>query len=390
MTSISHAVVAFDEKRKSVVSPNGFKPDPNSPFFMSTPEFQALQTYCESAKKLPTTADELVARITGMTAAGAKEFPDMLAAYAIVKNHCAEFTSETFPKTVSLAATISRYGRECSETYFPALIETIQKWQSETDPGKQNIYQRKVDGILKNRADQAQEHANNAKSVLDLVVEFLDQTKSDKNTLEPIQKKYHDKYEKEGGIIADLKRQLKEAQDAIDKLNDEYKQDVIVASTTPTYGWVWPFGTIAAAVVAGVYGKRATAALDRIEGWKKKKGSLSDELQKDTDLVAQLTLADNSVKGLLEALNGALPVLEKMQGIWQSLHDDIAGVVGTLTEAKKADVWVKDNIVDAAAKQWKAVSDAADNYRVNAFVTFKALDQISKSDVKGIRTGTTD
>ena len=63
--------------------------------------------------------------------------------------------------------------------------------------------------------------------------------------------------------VAQIKQELAEASDALQAANDEYAHDVTVAATTPTYTWVWPFGTIAAGVVAGDYGKKATDTFGR-------------------------------------------------------------------------------------------------------------------------------
>jgi hypothetical protein len=365
----------------SVVGPGDFAPDPNSPFFMSRPEFQSLQTYCDDAATLPTTPDELVSKI-GISRETAATFQDMLDAYSAVQKHCANFSSVTFPKTVSLASMVAQYGLVCSQTYLPALILTIQEWQDETDPVKMARYQKKVDAILTQLASMARQYAAEADSVQAMVGDFLAQTTLDKNTLEPIQKKYHDKYEAEGGVIADLQQKLKDAQGMIDSLNDEYKKDVTIACTTATYAWLFPAGTIAAAVVAGVYGKRAQDALDQIHSWEETRDQESVELQKDINLMADLHLADHSIGGLLDALRGALPIIRKIRGIWGAIHDDIAAVAGTLIDARKADLWVKDNVVDAAARQWKAVSDAADNYRINAYITTTTVTQIKSSDPK--------
>ena len=69
-----------------------------------------------------------------------------------------------------------------------------------------------------------------------------------------------------------LNDDIAETQRELDKASADYNYDVTVAATTPTYAWIFPFGTIPAVVVAGVYGKRATDAY-------KKMGECRDQIK---------------------------------------------------------------------------------------------------------------
>ena len=60
------------------------------------------------------------------------------------------------------------------------------------------------------------------------------------------------------GSVANLNKKIKD-------FRAEYDHFVVVAATSPTYVWVWPFGTIAAAAVATAFGIKASQKLKDIE-----------------------------------------------------------------------------------------------------------------------------
>ncbi len=70
-------------------------------------------------------------------------------------------------------------------------------------------------------------------------------------------------------LLAQLIGQIQSAAATIEDLWAEYKHDVIVASTTPTYAWIPFYGFIAGPVVAGVFGAKAVEALNQIHNLEK-------------------------------------------------------------------------------------------------------------------------
>ncbi len=66
-------------------------------------------------------------------------------------------------------------------------------------------------------------------------------------------------------LLSQLIGQIQSAAVSIEDQWAEYKHDVIVASTTPTYTWVPFYGWIAGPVVAGIFGAKAVEALKQIQ-----------------------------------------------------------------------------------------------------------------------------
>jgi len=115
-----------------------------------------------------------------------------------------------------------------------------------------------------------------------------------------------------------------------DENQKEYDHDVVVAATTPTYGWMFPLGTIAAATVAGVYGSRAVAALNKI-----KDAKLRIEAEKE-DLKITLTIRGVQKQALYgigkakDHCNAAIKESEVVQSAWYSINGDLDGVAKQL------------------------------------------------------------
>ena len=106
--------------------------------------------------------------------------------------------------------------------------------------------------------------------------------------------------------------------------------DVVVAATTPTYVWVWPFGTIAAAVVAGVYGDKAVKALERSRAAQQEINNLSDKLAADAQLMIAINTTEGGITNILDPLNAALPIIQKIQGVWGAIADDLNTIINTI------------------------------------------------------------
>jgi hypothetical protein len=333
---------------------------------MSTSDLLDVQRYCDAATYLPQTTDDLVKQLD-ISASDAAQFQDMLDAYKVMSDHCQDFKMNTFKQMPLLADDVANYGLKAVSTYYPALNMVIAKWQDGTMAP--DLAKAKFVAILATLKQEVVDNASKASAMQAKVAAFTDQTKKDQDVLTPIKAKYDAKYDGEGGLIAQLKTQIQGDSDQIDYWNKEYQKDVTIACTSATYAWIFPEGTIAAAVVAGVYGKKATDALDQVHHFQDDLAAATAQEQVDITLMADLHIASKSIGGILDALEGALAVLVRMEGIWNTLAGDITAIGATLDAAGGDAVIIKDLDIDAAIEQWNVVVTEAKNYSVNAFVT---------------------
>jgi hypothetical protein len=364
------AAAPSEDKPNLGPSPD-IKPNPNSPFFMSTTEFQTVQCYIEAGATLPVSADEAVVKL-GVDPSDGPHFQDLWDAYKQVQVHCLDFRQNIFPRTVNLAADLSAYGAHKVPVFYGALTKILQQIEAGTLPN--DTGQKQVEQILASLLTTAQDEAKQAADVAKQIQGFIDQTVKDKAFLDPIYNKYKtefDGYEGDGGLIAEYRKRASDDQGLIEYWNSEYRKDVTIACTTATYAWIFPAGTIAAAVVAGVYGARATEALKHVDEYREQLADVESKLRSAILMDHDLDLVNTSLDRLITQLTAALPIVQKVMGIWNGLAGDISSIITTIkSDVSGMPTFIAQLGVQEAIDQWKAVAEEADQYRVNAFVVY--------------------
>ncbi len=342
-------------------------------FTMSKPEWIAIQNYVNDGLSLPTTIDQFRNQLGSGAPADLSDFNKLIVAYDSVNQHCSTWQTSTFPNTVSLASDIYEYGANKVPVYYPAIVEEANVLSTNpNDPGAKEA----LAAILGDLQQTAGGYAAKAKASSDAIKLFAEQMTADQNTLvgtpvaPGLQQYYTDKYGKTSAEVAQFNQELVGYRLALAGDQAEYRHDCIVAETTPTYAWIWPFGTIAAAVVAGEYGHKAVEALGRINDDEANIARISAALAADANLISALTLATGGIANIATALAAALPAVQKIQGVWQGMSDDIAAIVKMIdTDIRKVPPIIMSLGVDEAVTAWSNVAQAANVYRVNAYVT---------------------
>lgn len=347
-----------------------------NPFLLSSAEWLAIQVYVNDAVSLPTNTDAFQKSLgPDAPPINTADFKSLIDCYATINAHCKEWQDTTFPASINLAGDIVAYAQK-APIYYGAINTVAQKLV--TNPNDTQS-QAALKAIIDNLAASATTYQGNAQHVADMISTFANQTASDKNTLlgpdgsgkeSGLMKQYMDKYGSSSVEVKSLIDQL----DGLNKLlvadTAEYNHDVIVAATTPTYGWFFPFGTIAAAIVAGIYGDKAVKALDRIHAEQAKIATLSAQLQADANLVADLALANKGITQISTEITNALPVIQKIQGIWGAIATDLTNIGNIIQNDIAQALPIIMNLgVDEAITAWQKLGTEADSYRVNAYIT---------------------
>lgn len=348
-------------------TPNG------RPFLMSRTEWITVQTYVIDVLALPTTTDAFGKSLGPGAPSDLSDFKPLIGAYSTMRDHCEVWQNETFPATISLATDIANYGSSKAPVYYPPILKEANILTN--DPNNAQAKQA-LTAILDNLSQQAKDYQTKAGAVAAAVKTFADQTQADRVTLVGtdgkggLSKVYNDKYGATSQDVQDATKEIAAQKLVLKGANDEYNHDVVVAATSPTYAWVWPVGTIAAAVVAGIYGKRATEALDRARAAQSKINTLSDKLAADANLMVAINAAELGMNSIIQALSAALPVVQKIQGIWGAIAGDLDNIVNLIeTDIRQALPVIMNLGVDEAVTAWKNVAAEANDYRVYANVT---------------------
>lgn len=350
-------------------------------FALSKTEWIAIQTYVNDGLSLPTTLAQFKNSLGSGAPSDLSDFQQLITAYAAINGHCTTWQQTTYPTTVSLASDVYDYGTNKVPVYYPAILKEAQILVN--DPTNQDAAAA-LKAILDNLQGQAQKYQQRAQAAFQAAKQFADDTQADENTLigpqanAGLKKYYNDKYGATSQDVTNLTADLAAQRVALAGDQAEYRQDVIIAATTPTYAWIFPYGTIAAAIVAGIYGHKAVEALDAVHADQAKIDTLNAELAADANLINAINLATNGISGIVLALQAALPVLQKIEGIWGAIADDIGSIVSLIdTDIRQVPPIIMNLGVDEATKAWYNVAQAANQYRVNAYVTVSGGPQAS-------------
>jgi hypothetical protein len=223
---------------------------------------------------------------------------------------------------------------------------------------------------LQNLSYNAKGYADHADLVAQGMKTFAEQSFQDQqNTIKPLLVKYEKEFGDQSPEIKQLNDELITVKDELKNWNNEYEHDVIVSSTSATYAWIWPFGTVAAAVVAGVYGKKAADALKKVHECQAKIDNISTELQSHAILLLDLQRIHRDLGDISEKLNNALPIIQKIQGIWTAIHTDLEDIMRIIEEdINQVPAIIKSLGIDEAIQAWNKIAKEADDYRVNAYI----------------------
>ena len=355
-----------------VIATPGVKEGPA--FSLSSTEWITIQTYVLDALNLPITMDEFKKKLGSGAPEDMSDFTQLVNAYVNINKHAKTWNEDTFPASVSLASDIYNYALQAPTYYNPILPLAKRLVDNPDDKAAKDELIAILDVLIKS----ANQYHDNAAAVAKKIQTFAEQTQKDKTTLSGtdgkggLQKYYDDEYGSKSSEVQALTKEVKAQKDILDAANAEYNYDVVVAATTPTYAWVNILGLIAAAVVAGIYGDKAVKALEKAHAAQQKINNLNEKLAADANLMIAIHLAENSLSNILDPLNAALPVIQKIQGVWGAISDDL-GNISTLikTNIQEALPIIMNLGVEAAIKAWTAVGKEADAYRINAYVTVK-------------------
>ncbi|HEU5003916.1 MAG TPA: alpha-xenorhabdolysin family binary toxin subunit A [Actinomycetota bacterium] len=342
-------------------------------FALSKPEWIAVQTFVTNGLALPTNDTEFRNSLGAGAPSSLADFQRLITCYQSIYGHCTTWQGDTFPKSVTLASEVYEYGTSKAPVFYPPILKEADILSK--NPGDDGAKEA-LKAILDNLSQTAGGYATRAADVQKDIQAFADGTAADQTTLigpdgqGGLLKYYNDKYGSASAEVEALTKDIAAQRIVLQSANDEYDHDVIVAATTPTYAWVWPIGTIAAAVVAGIYGDKAVKARERAQAAQGKIDTLTDQLTADANLMTAIHSATFGLTSISGNIAAALPVIQKIQGVWGGIADDLKAIVRLIdVDIRQVPPIIMGLGVDEAMKAWFNVAQAANAYRLNAYVT---------------------
>lgn len=287
--------------------------DQKSPLWLA---WRQLQVYATWTERLPTDEAHFTA-LMGKSPVGYDFFVPQQEANKAVGEASTKFLRTTYNGIVNFANSMLSY----AENLSPNDNKLLNSVKELLDAGK------KADALtlLTDLQDMADA---NRKRAGELQVELSDY----KSKLSPALAKFK-------AAEAALEKDSKTNKDTLDKLSGdenvegsianlnkkvkdfraEYDHFVVVAATSPTYVWVWPFGTLAAAAVATAFGIKASQKLKEVEK------AMDDAAKLNLDLSAAnsaRTIFTVSHEGLTNAEKFTAQAIDNLgivQDAWGSL-----------------------------------------------------------------------
>ena len=333
-----------------------------------------LQTYLLNGKLLPTEESEFM-KLLDIPSEEKDKFNNLLVFYREVQAHCSSFFDGGFTDSVSLASDLVDYAGKV-DVYYPGLLKVVEdvlngKMTEETG-------ERKINAILDDIIASLKKYIERCQSIMDSVDAFYKQTLGDLQKLQGadgksgLLKEYSTEYNLESETLESLQEKYENFSKELSEARADYEYNVIVAATTPTYAWVFPFGTIPAIVVAGVYGDRAVKSKNKLDK------AIADlaMTSKRINLFIALQAASTQLEELARNMRGAMEPVQKLKGFWTAMRDDLLNLKKSGENVEKMAWIIKDLGLEEHMNKWKALAVRADEYRLSAFI----VDIIKTSD----------
>ncbi|KAL1714238.1 hypothetical protein EV715DRAFT_209983 [Schizophyllum commune] len=335
-----------------------------------------LLKYVWAGVLLPVTPEDYQKRLqlsTDIVTKLSNVITPLVAAYKTCSANCTTFKSTTYPSIVAIANDVYSYaqnaGGTAQDSYYANIWQAIRSLANATSPTQAQQLIATINGLIDTQVTDIANIKAKAEQVVNDLITFQDQTAGDQTTLKTNLDAVAAALKTEDGDLATLEKMLADNKAQLTSDEADYEHDKIVACTTLTYFWAGPIGLIAAAVVAGIYGKKAADLADKIDEMRSlitdEEGKVSDE----KSLLADLNAVDADLTSFYASLDPAITALKDMITVWDNISTQLTNlksiVANDVQKATAATAALNDAILVA---KWNALKEAVDKYRQAANV----------------------
>jgi hypothetical protein len=337
---------------------------------MSNKSWLSLQTFLNNAKQLPSTLATLKIKMGSGAPTDMSDFQKLVTLYAQIQAEGTSFTNTTYPLIVSLASDIYDYNSSIGVCYnaLNTIVKAINK-AGGVATSAQTTEIKETFGYL---AGKVQPFITKAGTVKTDLQSFVSQMETYSDTLSTYQSYYNTEYGSKSTAVKSLLSELATNISALKGYQDEYNHDVTVAATAATYAWIWPMGTVAAAIVAGTFGAKATAAKNKINATTATIKSLNAQDQADTNLMTDLNVVTNGISTIKSEMTSAVGIIEGIEGNWTAISADLGNIENQLSTGGTIPGFLLEGTYDTLISEWSTLAGLCNTFRQNAFVTINA------------------
>ena len=224
-------------------------------FLLSEEEWIKLNMLARSASTLPVTQESMRKRFyMSNYVAFDGVYQDLLSNYQNINHISSDWLGDSGyrDKMITLVENLIEYSHEVNDSSTGMLQQTQLIVEAAENADYLAFERAKADllAILEAMLEDATRYYQDADSLGNGLTDFINSLDVQVQDLDRLQSSNQDILENDGSEASGEIDALKQR---IDELNSEYRKWVTVAATTPTYAWIFPFGTIAAISTAGAF-----------------------------------------------------------------------------------------------------------------------------------------
>ncbi|OXX24061.1 hypothetical protein B9J88_06385 [Vibrio sp. V05_P4A8T149] len=339
--------------------------DEGDRFILSSDEWIQIQFFATTAKALPITEQDMRNQFQ-MTDDVVMDgvYTDLLQSYSNINSLAGEWLDPQGHKDqmISLAADLSSYSGTVvtSGNVLYTMVNRLTEAAIAEDEELFNKYKSAIKGFLVQMRDDTVRFNNDGKALGDKLTSFINLLAQEKINLDQVEERNADILTNDGSAIQEKIARLIAEKDA---LNDEYSKWVTVAGTSPTYAWLFPWGTLAAIGSASAGTAYALELKERLENKAQELEDANIELTQTIAIYQSWVLAKGNVVNIRSEIVKANQSLGKLRGGWATILGQLNGVLSIIDNINSKDVLDNTNIFTAAFQTQSNVSLLQDKWR---------------------------
>ncbi len=346
--------------------------------------WEYLQVYANYGLRLPGTEAALKAALATNSPGSYLWFDNMVESYGGIVKASEFFLNHVFLKVVDLGNHLKNYSDDAGtgqESVFKLVLSLLFPPAGQPEDPETALE------LLEDMRSQAQANAKEAAAVAANLAEFKTDLIKHENNLKTVKEEVDSDNQVSQETIEklsggeDVAGSLAQMRKMLNQDKEEYKHDVTVAATTPTYAWVFlgpiPAGLIAAVTVAAVYGSRATAMLDTIHSLERQISQGEQQLRTAVATQNVTSLAKDSLAETIANTDLAIVKANEVQNQWNNvtsgldfIRDKIQRTIkpGPDDQDKLAGKALIKRYLNQCIDRWSDIKPIVDAMTTNPFI----------------------
>ncbi|EJR29949.1 alpha-xenorhabdolysin family binary toxin subunit A [Bacillus mycoides] len=328
-------------------------------FLLKKEEWIKIQKYTGDGAYLPVNVNEMRKALMLENTAELPDFGELYTVNTSIKGHCKNWNDTTYREILDIANQIVQYSRRAEVFYAPLLVYIPDILEGDT------VALEKFQKICKKLANEAKDFSDHAGTLAKNVKQFADDTANDLQNLIHVKAKYDALYGQNSEEEKKLRAEVEKLREELEKYTEDYEDYESESWLSLLLGPV--FGFILKGILDSTHGKMLKA---KVDATKQKIDATCATIKRNVYLMSLLDKADVGTDRTQKQISEALPVINKIKGIWSALQSDLLDLSVITMKDIHDDPEFADLGIELAIKQWVDVGKQADDFRINADVGF--------------------